>query len=110
MPRLSDGLLLMRIAEDVADLGAEDALTDESARRLGRIVRDPGSVALVAARLDSPAKAEDFLSKILERLDRRDRLADDDERHFVAGTAALGSLLVHAAADPAAEAFEAAAS
>ena len=106
MPALTDGIALIRVAEEVADLGAAEVLTDENIAFIRETALDYESLVLVNRRLDDD-KARAFLERIVAYAEMGSELADTEEPKFVASVAALGSVLVTAAADQPTGVFEA---
>jgi hypothetical protein len=106
MATLTDGIALIRFAEEVADLGAAEVLTDEN-MALIRETLDYESLTLVNRRLDDDDKARAFLERIVDYVEKGPDLPENEEPKFVASVAALGSVLVTAAADQPTGFFEA---
>lgn len=107
MLTLSEGLTVVRIAEDIADVGAS-VLTDGSAATILEVARNPESLSLVIDQLEGDEdKAHAFIERILELAEHGEELDEDDEPLFVGSVAALGSLIVRAATEQTTGVFEA---
>lgn len=107
MATLTDGITLIRIAEEVADLGVAEVLTDEKTALVRDAALDYESLTLVNLRVRNEDQARAFLDRIVTYVDKGDALPEDDERKLVASLAALGSVLVSAAADQSTGVFDA---
>ena len=107
MATLTDGIALIRFAEEVADLGAAEVLTDENIALIRETALDYESLTLVNRRLDDDDKARAFLERIVDYVEKGPDLPENEEPKFVASVAALGSVLVTAAADQPTGFFEA---
>lgn len=107
MPTLTDGIALIRVAEDVADLGAAEVLTDDKIALIRATALDYESLTLVNSRLNDDDKARAFLERIVAYVEKGAELPENEEPKFVASVAALGSVLVTAAADQPTGVFEA---
>jgi hypothetical protein len=107
MPSPGDGLALVLLAEDVADLGAAGVMTDDRLSIVRDVAHDSETLKLVTARLGEEGAARAFLAGIIEMADHGEALDDDDTPRFVARAAALGTLLVSAGTEQPTGVFDA---
>jgi hypothetical protein len=107
MATLTDGIALLRIAEEVADLGAAEVLTDANIALIRDSALDYQSLSLLDRRLNDEEKTRSFLERIVVYAEKGPALPDEEEPKLAASLAALGTVLVSAAADQPTGVFEA---
>lgn len=109
MATLNDGLVLLRVAEGLADLGPEQ-ISDAAISVLQHLAADPDTIEAVGGRIPDDGDAVAWLDNVVGHARYAsartgDEGADDDYSELVACLAFLGNLVASRATDQATGSF-----